>query len=138
MWESFAGWHRTASLSPPPPGVGSSQTLGPTWGPEVLCPHTWFMDFCKWREPGGRQREERGEVRPRAHCMSLGTLAGTEGLRVLVGAGVLDPAYLPPGLPLRREQREREGERKQGLSFRGVPGVVGKEASPQEKGQLAL
>lgn len=72
--------------------------------------------------------------------MSLGgvTLGGTEGLRVLVGAGVLDPAYLPPGPPLRWEQREREGERKQGQSFRGASGVAGKEASPQEKGQLAL
>lgn len=62
MWESFAGWHLAASLPSPPPCVGSSQALGPTWGPEVLCPHTFFMDFCRWRGArcaGGRRREER-------------------------------------------------------------------------------
>lgn len=79
MWESFAGWHLAASLPSPPPRVGSSQALGPTWGPEVLGTRTFLMDFCGGGGRVRRRRGERGEVRPRAHGMSLGgghTLGG--------------------------------------------------------------
>lgn len=56
------GW-----LAPPyfpalfPTPHGSSQTLGSTWGPEVLCPHTFLLDFCSRGMPGsaGWQGGER-------------------------------------------------------------------------------
>lgn len=76
-----APWLAGASMGPgslPDPCVGSSQNLGPTWGPEVLCVHTFLMDFCRRRGAGCGRKGEREKVRPGAHCTSVGMGVMTE------------------------------------------------------------
>ena len=63
MGGPLAGWHPTGPSSPT---RRAQPAPGPTWAPEVLCPHTFFMDLMDFCRRGGRwvrgRREERQEV----------------------------------------------------------------------------
>lgn len=77
--------------------------------------------------------KERGEVRPGAHCTPLeGGARGVRGQKVggWLGAGVLDPTYLPPGPLLQWEPKGAEGREGLRQSLGAKHGAAGKGGAP--------
>ena len=129
----LAGWHLTA----PSPACCATASPGPHMGPRS--PASTYLP----RGPQGLLQvggalgvqgwKERGEVRPGAHCTPLeGGARGVTGQKVggWLGAGVLDPTYLPPGPLLQWEPKGAEGREGMRQSLGAKHGAAGKGGAP--------